>query len=109
VADELTYAHDPDCNTIHLAGPEPCPAPPEATWHTGGDGTRWLETYRSGLEFVRKRDGVDWIDAPLPRRWHRCVPQLWGWMDLETVYRCACGAISHDGRYWSERNSRRKS
>lgn len=25
------------------------------------------------------------------------------------VLRCACGAISHDGRHWSERNSRRQS
>jgi hypothetical protein len=29
MSDRPTYAHDPDCNTIHEAGPEPCPPPRE--------------------------------------------------------------------------------
>lgn len=106
--EERTYAHDASCNALHLAGPEPCPKPPEATWHTGRDGARWLETYRNGLEWLQERDGVDWIDAPLPRRWHRCKAQVQGWVG-GPVARCACGGISRDGRYWLERNARRKS
>lgn len=104
-----TYAHDASCNALHLAGPEPCPLPPETTWKTSPDGSRWATTYRSGLEFIEKRDGVDWIDAPLPRRWHRCRAQVRGLMHLRMVYRCACGASSLDEQFWMERNSRRRS
>jgi hypothetical protein len=108
VADEeRTYAHDASCNSFHLAGPEPCPLPPETTWKTSADGSRWAITYRSGLEFIELRDGVDWIDAPLPRRWHRCQAQVRGWL-RGPVARCACGSISQDGRHWLRRNSRRK-
>lgn len=81
---------------------------PEAAWRHDADGSRWLETYRNGVEYVQMRDGIDWMHAPLPARRHDCTPQLRGWMSREKVYRCACGSLSFDGEYWMERNSRRK-
>jgi hypothetical protein len=54
-----------------------------------------------------------WIDAPLPRRFHRCKAVTTGFISGGVVERCACGAIrvqppgmTMGG--WSERNSRRK-
>jgi len=52
-------------------------------------------------------DGVEWLHAPLPWRWHKCKPQTRGVIGFETVYRCACGAISNNGLDWIEKNSRR--
>ncbi len=69
----------------------------------------WVRTYENGLEYVEALDGIDWMDAPLPRRWHRCKAQLRGsFRDWEFTYRCACGAVSFDQWHWMERNSRRK-
>jgi hypothetical protein len=60
----------------------------------------------SGYELTH-RGGVTWMDAPKPRRWHRCTPQTVGnFAGLGHVERCACGAISEDGEHWQERNSR---
>lgn len=71
----------------------------------------WQLDYRTedGSVETEHLGGVDWMDAPLPGRWHRCRPQTRGWVNHFTrVYRCACGAISMDGRHWDERNQRRK-
>jgi len=55
-------------------------------------------------------DGVPWWEAPLPRRWHRCRVQTSGLLHPgELVERCACGAFRLNGRYWIDRNERRKS
>ncbi len=52
-------------------------------------------------------NGVDWIDAPIPPHYHACYPQMRAWHRwFERVFRCACGSLSFDGRYWMERNSR---
>jgi hypothetical protein len=57
---------------------------------------------------IYHRDGVDWIDAPLPRRFHRCVAQTVGWDFFEKVERCACGAMRVNGRGgWGFKNERR--
>jgi hypothetical protein len=54
-------------------------------------------------------EGTDWLEAPVPRRWHRCWSQSIGLMpDGMWVHRCACGAISNDGKFWMERNRRRQ-
>lgn len=56
---------------------------------------------------IWNRDGIDWADAPKPRRLHRCFVQTRGYLRYFTcVDRCACGAIRHDGGRWAERNSR---
>jgi len=69
-------------------------------------GDRFVISFAAGAEYSEDRDGVNWFDAPLPRRWHRCRAQSRGNLGGH-VYRCACGAISPDGKYWLERNSRR--
>jgi hypothetical protein len=62
---------------------------------------------------IEHLDGVDWMNAPLPRRWHRCRPQSRMWEPKWGVlYRCACGAstdtegLAHE--WWDHRNSRRR-
>lgn len=63
----------------------------------------------SALEKVKIEhlNGVSWIRALKPRRWHRCKPQTRGATGtINLIERCACGAIRLDGRYWFERNSR---
>jgi hypothetical protein len=71
-------------------------------------GCNGVRTFDNGLEYLETTDGVDWLHAPLPRRWHRCRAWARGRFSGDMVYRCACGAISFDQRYWMERNSRRK-
>lgn len=59
-------------------------------------------------------DGVKWHDAPIPRRWHRCWVQTYGytgWFNL--VERCACGAIRVAAPVlgqsrWRDKNSRKR-
>jgi hypothetical protein len=71
------------------------PKPPSAGWD-----------YPS-LEHL---DGVPWMEAPIPRRWHRCWAQTKGLVGFDEVERCACGAIRNTRfRGWMERNSSRKS
>lgn len=75
---------------------------------TGG----WVKGYEAPdrSTSIEHLDGVAWFDAPLPSRFHRCTPQTKGWTYWFTqTFRCACGAISFDGKHWSERNSRRRS
>lgn len=63
---------------------------------------------------IEHRGGVEWFDAPVPRRWHRCKAQttaeLLGPEGFETVKRCVCGAITINMRgekdHWSRRNTR---
>lgn len=67
------------------------------------------ENVRTG-EFLEHRNGVDWIKAPLPRRWHRCFAQSRGFVLDErhgpaTIERCACGGVNL-GDGWFDRNRR---
>lgn len=69
---------------------------------------RWVQIDSAGsLQRLEDLDGVHWSDAPVPPRWHRCKAQTQGLLPTGWVSRCACGAISKDGRWWSRRNSRR--
>lgn len=52
---------------------------------------------------VTHLDGIDWTEAPIPPRFHRCWPQTSGM----GVQRCACGAIGRGFGPWMEKNSRR--
>lgn len=65
----------------------------------------WVRDYENGLEFTEHRDGVDWYDAPLPPRRHRCVAQTRGFMSGGFIERCACGATGFGDGCWIERNS----
>lgn len=62
-----------------------------------------------GKTELHHRDGVAWLDAPMPWRFHRCSAQTYGYFNYsEQVERCACGAIRLDGRsHWMNRNSRK--
>lgn len=57
-------------------------------------------------------DGIQWWEAKIPRRWHKCKPQTQGWLGLDFIERCACGAIGRTGpggrHIWMERNARRR-
>lgn len=69
----------------------------------------FIKTYddEHGRTQIFDLDGVSWHDAPIPERRHKCSTQTKGYINYFTsVYRCACGAISKDGRRWDERNSR---
>lgn len=75
----------------------------------------WVRSYEGQGEhagdYLDHFGGVDWVDAPLPRRRHRCRPQSRGRFGLlgRLVERCACGATRLDGEApWFERNSRRR-
>ena len=57
------------------------------------------------MDIVHK-DGISWYKAEVPAQLHTCWAQTEGWIGLKPVYRCACGAISDDGKFWVERNSR---
>jgi hypothetical protein len=70
--------------------------------------SEWVRTYENGADYIESLDGVDWNDAPLPRRWHDCTAQTRGWMSLNYVERCACGAIRDSTREpWMEKNQTR--
>lgn len=69
---------------------------------------RWHHQWLSDFDFVQNLDGVPWFEAKRPRRWHRCKPQTRGQAGFAGyLERCACGAISREGRHWFDRNSRR--
>lgn len=73
------------------------------------ESAEWVEGFRapSGEVEVEHLRGVPWYDAAVPSRFHKCRPQTRGWSNYFTrIFRCACGAISRDGRNWDERNSR---
>jgi hypothetical protein len=86
---------------------------------SGVDGARWQQQkMRYGADRgdggadvrmlpIWHLDGVDWLTARLPRRWHRCTPQSVGFTGLDRIHRCACGVMSFDGELWMEKNSRR--
>lgn len=58
---------------------------------------------------VVHHEGVEWHQAPVPRRWHRCLPRTIAIHGGRMIERCACGGIRIDGwGPWAERNSRRK-
>ena len=53
-------------------------------------------------------DGVSWLDAPIPRRFHKCEPQTIGRHNGRVISRCACGASRLDEFAWFNKNSRRQ-
>lgn len=58
-------------------------------------------------------DGIPWNEAPVPRRWHRCWIQTWGYAGVTfhpIVNRCPCGATRFPtiSEHWSDRNTRRR-
>jgi hypothetical protein len=69
----------------------------------------WVRSYEAGGDYIESVDGIPWHDAPLPLRWHPCMPQTRGRMNGHYVERCPCGAIRDDPRGpWSERNRTRR-
>jgi hypothetical protein len=71
--------------------------------------TDWVRVYEDSGYRIESLGGTNWNDAPLPRWWHRCRPQTRGWLDLDYVERCACGAIRlSPGDLWAERNQTRR-
>jgi hypothetical protein len=69
---------------------------------------RYVVDYEDATVRLEHLDGVDWIDAPIPWRWHGCWAQTRGRLHGIPIDRCACGAVRHRGGPWLERNSRRK-
>ena len=68
----------------------------------------WVRTYENGPDYIESAGGIDWCDAPLPRRFHRCRTQTRGWLRFSYVERCACGATRlRPGKFWIGRNERR--
>jgi len=58
---------------------------------------------------VEHRGGVQWWQAPPPRRRHRCRAQTRGTVAGLDIERCRCGATRLEGDWpWFERNQRRK-
>lgn len=77
--------------------------------HANDGSDRWVAAESAGaLQRLEDLDGVSWVDAPVPPRLHRCRAQTRGLLPTGMVYRCACGGISRDGRWWSQKNTRRK-
>jgi hypothetical protein len=70
----------------------------------------WIRSYQENLDYIESLSGIMWNDAPLPPRWHRCGAQTRGWISLNYIERCPCGAtrLAPGGR-WTERNQTRKS
>lgn len=58
---------------------------------------------------MKHKDGIEWFDAPLPPRLHKCFAQTEGWIGFDQVLRCACGAMRNPrfGKTWMDVNSRR--
>ena len=79
----------------------------EKTGSTPAAGT-WVTAYEDDDTAVHHLDGVQWWEAPLPRRWHRCRAQTLGRTNGTPVRRCACGAMDIGGLGWGEKNARRK-
>jgi hypothetical protein len=68
----------------------------------------WQVTTAHGITTL-DRDGVNWHDAPLPRRWHRCRAQTIGVLDDGVrIDRCACGATGIDDGWIGRNESRRR-
>lgn len=73
--------------------------------------SRWVTSTElsAGSIRIENLDGVEWRDAPRPRRRHQCTAQSRGYTGPRDYFeRCACGGIRL-GRDdpWMERNSRR--
>lgn len=58
------------------------------------------------ISFISNRNGVFFLEAPMPRKWHRCKVQTSARTIYGTIHKCACGA-SRVGRVgWSGKNTR---
>lgn len=70
----------------------------------------WVRTHEEGDSCIESLDGVMWVDAPLPRRLHRCKAQTRELLGVCYTEHCACGAIRFTRRGpWSYKNETRKS
>lgn len=71
---------------------------------------QWVRRdFGNGLDYLESIDDVLWADAPLPPRLHRCRPQTRGWVGLDYVERCACGAARMSSRApWVNKNETRQ-
>lgn len=70
----------------------------------------WVRTYDNAPDYVESLGGVMWNDARLPLPWHRCRAQTRGFLSLDYVERCPCGAARMSpGGPWVSRNETRKS
>jgi hypothetical protein len=64
-----------------------------------------------GSDSIHHRGNTSWRAAPVPCRWHRCIPWSthYNSVGLVDVERCACGALRLDGHGpWIYRNARRR-
>ena len=69
----------------------------------------WIRKDIGNNNYTESLDGIDWADAPLPRRWHRCRAQTRGWIGLSYVERCPCGGTRLEPRgRWMEKNQTRR-
>ncbi len=71
-----------------------------------GPSTEWKRFYEDGIYYAENLGGVEWADAPIPRRWHRCRAQSRAYFNTGYIERCACGAYRQNLTFWLDRNSR---
>lgn len=69
------------------------------------------ENNSQGDPFIEHLRGIPWWEAAIPPRKHECWAQTRGFISLNSVQRCPCGAIRMprhklDRVGWSDRNSR---
>lgn len=72
------------------------------------EGFTTVGSWDGGRFEVAHRNGVPWFEAPLPHRFHRCKVQTQGWVDLDFIERCACGAVRLQRSGWWRKNETRK-
>lgn len=59
------------------------------------------------IDWMSNRDGVFFLDAPMPPKRHRCKVQTTARLSTCTVHRCACGALRVGViGFWNSKNSR---
>ena len=62
---------------------------------------------KSPIDYISNLDGVSFLDAPIPRKWHRCKIQTTARLSTCTIHRCACGALRVGViGFWNHKNSR---
>lgn len=73
---------------------------------SGEEWVRLMEATHAEIFSVSQAEASAWMRAPLPLRFHRCVPTTTALLITGRVERCACGGIRLDGGMWLRRNSR---
>lgn len=62
---------------------------------------------KSPIDWMSNRDGVFFLDAPMPRKWHRCKIQTTARTRNGTIHRCACGGMRVGVLgFWNYKNTR---